>query len=121
PRMPSEKSYSGRISSLLFALGCGLIVLALFRARLTSVDDSHSTRTLRVGHDKEPTASGEPDAEKSAFVFRVIRIHDRQLQRVAEDRHRFGELDAMLFDVRGGLLGIPLKFHRSSLPCPASF
>ena len=49
------------------------------------------------------------------LTYRMVRIGDRRLKRIAEDRLSFGELYAVVSRVRCGFARIPLELHRSSV------
>ena len=49
------------------------------------------------------------------LTYRMVRIGDRCLKRIAEDRLSFGELNAVVAGVRCDLARIPLELHHSSL------
>ena len=49
------------------------------------------------------------------LTYRMVRIGDRRLKRIAEDRLSFSELNAVVSGIRGGLAWIPLELHRPSV------
>src|SRR4051812_6856590 len=50
----------------------------------SSTDYADDPTTLGVGHDDETASARRTDKDEAIFVFRMIRIEDRQRERIAE-------------------------------------
>ena len=69
-----------------------------------------------MAHNQQPRTNGKTDRNEAIFLGRVIRVRNRDAERIAKDRRRFGKSNFVLAEVFSGLVLIPFEFHGTSLP-----
>ena len=96
------------------------MLLAFMTSPLTSsgaasADQPGSRASFNMADYQKPLTRRVPDRNKAILLVRVIRIAEGCRQWIIEDGHGFVERHAVLLEVRGGFVGIPLETHRSVL------
>ena len=66
-------------------------------------------------HYKDTPRSRQADGQEALFADRVIRIGKCRRERVIEDCASFVKVDAVLPEIGGSLLRVPLEDHSGSL------
>jgi hypothetical protein len=108
PRTPPEKSYSALIC--VARLMRGFFVLASFmpcRGAGADQADPHSSHSMN--HNQELPRPGHPDDDETLFASDMIRVRDRDGERITEDRTRVRKPDVVFSPIRQFPLRIPLE------------
>src|SRR5688572_22069970 len=74
-------------------------------------DQPGARASFNMADYQEPLTRRVPDRNMAILVVRVIGIAEGRSHRIVEHGHGFVERHAVLLEVRGGLVGIPLETH----------
>jgi len=79
------------------------------------MNEPHSVGSITVRNHERPTLARQPEGQKPLLAFGVVRVVKGVSKRVFEDRGSLLKTDAMLFQIGGGFVRVPLKEHGWSL------
>jgi hypothetical protein len=87
----------------------------LMSRRAARADQPGYGTALNMADDQESASRGIADCDKTTLVIGMIGISKGRGQGIIEHGHGFVEGQAMLSNVRRGLVTVPLETHRSIL------
>ncbi len=112
PRTPPEKSYSGRISTAdRLERGFFLVFPTFMPCRGASTDQSRPLSSHSMNHYQEPSLVGHADGDKALLRGAVIRVWNRNRERVAKHSACLRKCNPMFTTVGRVLFRIPFKWQ----------
>lgn len=81
------------------------------RSSFSCRNNSGCVITVRVGNNKQTTINSKSNHEETIFVIGMIWAIYRKGMRGKKHGSSVQKADAMLFEVRIGLIGVPFKFY----------
>jgi hypothetical protein len=112
PRTPPEKSYSGLISTATrLERGFFLVFPAFMPCRGASTDQSRPLSSHSMNYYQEPPLAGHPDGYKALLYGAVIRVWDRNRERVAKHGACLRKCNPMFTTVGQVFCRVPFKWQ----------